>query len=330
MRSRLNRSRARRRWLRRRTRQLRQDIPAPSAVAERSGGWWRLARGIFDWLRTGFVRSRANDLAAAIAYYALLSIVPIILGLVSIIGVVLRTDEGFRQAAELVSWIVPDELAGNSLDVLPQLRDQSGAYAIVSLLGFVWVGSTFFAALGRAMNQVYRVPDRPPLQQRLRAFVSVITFAVLFTVSVIAAIVPTVVLGIDEDSLPLGLERWPLFVGLYQVLSYVAAVLAATMMFGVLFRLVPAAGQRAADVIPGAAAIGLAFVLLAQMFPVYLRIVGGWNLIGGTAGLLSLVLIWFFILGHLFLFGAYINATWQHHRRGKVGAVSTKRHSTKP
>jgi membrane protein len=299
-------------------------VPDPAEIAARSGGWTGLARQVIAWLVAGFRRSRANDLAAAIAYYALLAVVPILLGLVSIVGLVLRTDEGYRQAVELVLWIVPEGLAGDSLDALPRLRDQSGTFGLVSLIGFLWVGSTFFAALGRAMNQVYGVPDRSPLRQRLRAFVSVITFAVLFSVSGVAAVVPTVVLGIDEDSLPLGLERWPLFVGLYQAMAYVAAVLTAIVMFGVIFRLVPAAGQRAADIVPGAVVIGLAFVLLAQIFPVYLRIVRDWNLIGGTAGLLSLVLIWFYILGHLFLFGAYINATWQGHRRNVVAPVHSQ------
>jgi membrane protein len=267
------------------------------------------------WLVSGFRRTRAGDLAAGIAYYALLTIVPTILGLVSIAGLLLRTDEGYRQATALVAWIVPSELAGESQQTLPRLREQSGAFGLVSLVGFLWLGSTFFAALGRAMNQVYGVPDRTPLRQRLRGLLGVLAFALLFTASVVAAVVPTVVLGIDEESMPLGLERWPIFTGIYQLLSYIVAALMAVMLFGLIFRIAPAAGQRVTDVIPGAVVIGLAFVLLAQVFPFYLRLVRGWNLIGGTAGLLSLVLVWFYILGHLFLFGAYINATWQRHRR---------------
>jgi membrane protein len=306
----------RHRWLRRRARALRADILDPAEVAARSGGWSGLGQRTVAWLVSGFRRSRANDLAAGIAYYALLSVVPTILGLVSIIGLVLRTDEGYRQAAELVSWMVPSELAGESRETLPQLRDRSGTFGVVSLIGFLWLGSTFFAALGRAMNQVYGVPDRPPLHQRLRGLAAVLAFALLFTASVVAAVVPTVVLGIDEHSLPLGLERWPLFVGLYQFLAYAVAVLAAVLLFGLIFRLAPAAGQRVADIVPGAVVIGIAFVLLVQIFPFYLRLVRGWNLIGGTAGLLSLVLAWFYILGHLFLLGAYVNATWQRHRRG--------------
>jgi membrane protein len=316
--------------LRRRAREFREDIPAPAEVAARSGGWSGFVRVTITWLVSGFRRTRANDLAAGIAYYALLSIVPTILGLVSIVGLVLRTEEGFRQAADLVLWMVPDELAGESVETLPWLREQSAAFGIVSLAGFLWLGSTFFAALGWAMNQVYDVPDRPSLHQRLRGLVGVLAFALLFTASVVAAIVPTVVLGIDEDSLPLGLEHWPLFTGLYQVLSYVVAVVTAVVLFGLIFRLLPAAGQRVADIIPGAVAIGVAFVLLVQVFPIHLRIVTDWNLIGGTAGLISLVLVWFYILGHMFLFGAFINVTWQRHRRGRDGDVSLERRSASP
>lgn len=265
---------------------------------------------------TGFRRTRANDLAAAVAYYALLAVVPTILALVSILGLVLRTEEGYRNAVDAVLWLVPSGLATDSVQALPQVRDRSGAFGVVSLIGFLWIGSTFFAALGRAMNQVYQVPDRSPLDQRIRGVLSILVFFVLFSVSVMAAIVPTVVLGIDENELPLSLERWPIFTGLYQVVSYLVAIVVAIGLFGVIFLIVPNAGQRLEDVIPGALVIALAFVILAQAFPVYLRIVNGWNLIGGTAGLLSLVLIWFYVLSHLFLFGAYINATWQRwHRR---------------
>ncbi|HYH13374.1 MAG TPA: YihY/virulence factor BrkB family protein, partial [Thermomicrobiales bacterium] len=300
--------------LQRRARDFREALPGPGDVVPEPGGWRDLIRQTLRWMVTGFRRSRANDLAAAVAYYALLAIVPTILALISVIGLILRSEEGYRQAVDLVLWIVPEGLTSQGVETLPRLRDQSAAFGLASLAGFLWIGSTFFAALGRAMNRVYRVPDRPPVQQRVRGFVSIIVFSVLFTVSVIASTVPTVVLGIDQSTLPLGLERWPVFTGLYQVLSYLIAVLVAILLFGVIFRIVPAAHQEVEDIVPGAVVIGIAFVIVAQIFPVYLRIVSGWNLIGGTAGLLSLVLIWFYVLAHLFLFGAYINATWQRHR----------------
>lgn len=300
--------------LQQRAESFREAIPAPGELARRRGGWRPLAETTFTWLRNGFRETRANDLAAGVAYYALLAIVPTVLALGSIIGLLIRSEDAYRQAVDLVLWIVPEGLTGEGIDTLPRLREQSAAFGVASLIGYLWIGSTFFAALGRAMNQVYRVPDRAPLHQRVRGVGSVLVFSLLLTVSAVAAIVPTAVLGVDESSLPLGLHRWPIFTGLYQLVSYVVAVVVAILLFGVIFRIVPAARQEVEDVVPGAVVAGLAFVVLAQVFPIYLSLVRGWNLIGGTAGLLSLVLIWFYLLGHLFLFGAYANATWQRHR----------------
>lgn len=301
--------------LQKRAESFREELPSPQQLADETGGWHRLGRRTLEWMIDGYRQSRAQDLAASVAYYALLAIVPTVLALVSIVGFVLRSDEAYRQAVDIVLWLVPEGLAGEGLEALPRLRDRSGAFGLASLAGFLWIGSTFFAALGRAMNQVYDVPDWTPVQQRVRGLVGLLAFSLLFIISVVTAILPTVVLGIDESTLPLGLERWKLFTGIYQLLSYILAVLVAILLFGVIFRIVPAAGQRVEDVVPGAVVIGIAFVLLAQLFPAYLRIVRNWNLIGGTAGLLSLVIIWFYLLAHLFLFGAYINVTWQEHRR---------------
>ena len=303
--------------LQRRADQVREDLPDPSELAAESGGWFGLTRRTLRWMAVGFHESQANDLAAAVAYYALLTIVPTLLGLVSILGLFMQTDVGYRQAVDTALWIVPSEFINDTVEGLPQLRAQGWVLGLASLAGFLWMGSTFFAALGRAMNQVYRVPNRSPVHQRLQGFVGIIAFSLLFTVSVIAAVLPTALFGIDEHELPLGLERWAIFTGLYRIASYVVALLVAIALFMVIFRLVPAAGQKLDDVFPGALVIAFAFVLLAQVFPVYFRIVSGWNVLGGTAGLLSLVLIWFYILAHLLLFGAYLNATWQGHRHAE-------------
>lgn len=300
--------------IRRRAQDFREELPTPGDVVAEAGGPWRFVLRVFRWMVGGFRENQANDLAAAVAFYALLAIVPTVLALISVVGFFLRTEDGYAQAVSILLWIVPDVFTGDSVEALPRLRDQSEALGIVSLVGFLWIGSTFFAALGRAMNRVYGVPERSAFHQRLWGFIGIISFSVLFTVAVIAAIVPTALLGIDEQELPLGLERWAVFTGLYRVASYLVALVVAIGLFGVIFRVVPNARQKVEDIVPGALVIAVAFVILAQAFPLYLRVVSDWNLIGGAAGLLSLVLIWFYVLAHMLLFGAYINATWQRWR----------------
>nr|MBA2277226.1 YihY/virulence factor BrkB family protein [Chloroflexia bacterium] len=102
-----------------------------------------------------------------------------------------------------------------------------------------------------------------------------------------------------------------------------------TALFGMLFRVVPNAGQRVDDIVPGAVTIAVLFVLMTQVFPLYLRLVQGFNRIGSAFAFLSLLLIWFYLLAHLLLFGAYINATYQPYRRGRVAQRGRRRRPAK-
>jgi len=77
---------------------------------------------------------------------------------------------------------------------------------------------------------------------------------------------------------------------------------------------VPNAKQTVWDVWPGALVSAVLFLIVTQVFPIYLRFVGGSNRYGLALGLVSLLVAAFYALAHVILFGAYINATWQHHR----------------
>ena len=71
------------------------------------------------------------------------------------------------------------------------------------------------------------------------------------------------------------------------------------------------------DVWPGAVVASVLFVIVQQAFPIYLRFVGGSNRYGVALGLLSLMVVAFYAIAHVILFGAYINATWQRHRQSR-------------
>jgi uncharacterized BrkB/YihY/UPF0761 family membrane protein len=103
--------------------------------------------------------------------------------------------------------------------------------------------------------------------------------------------------------------------GWYQVLGYALAFLPTVGLFGMLYRVVPNAGQRLADIWPGTLTAAGLFVLMAQVFPIYLRLLGGANRYGAAFGLLTLLVAWFFVLAHVLLFATYVNATYQRHRR---------------
>lgn len=266
------------------------------------------------WMHRGYQHANAGDLAAAVAYNALVALIPTLLLTLSIAGLFFRFDRVFESTIYASFWGLPGTAAGEAIEGVLSARRSSSWLGVVSLAGFAWAGTGFVGCLSRSMNRIYGVPGCGYMCEKRRGFFVVLAFATLFTLSLVASTVPTLFVRRD---LPLYFETWSLADTWYQVLGYVIAFLATALLFGMLYRVVPNAGQHTADVWPGTFIGASLFVLMAQVFPVYLRLLGGFNRYGAAFGLLSLLVAWFWVLAHLLLFGAYINATYQRHRRSK-------------
>ncbi len=297
---------------------LRRDAQRLRRRAGRSGSGREILRNIVHWAIDGYRRVNAGDLAAALAFNAMMAIVPTILLLITVAGILLRSDQLYRETVLTTQWLLPAGMSRDSSEALIGVRNRSGLFGLASFAGFLWVGASFFACLGRTMNRIYGVENPPSVQQRVRGFAIVVAFAVLFIVTVIAAFLPSFFAGLPAAELPIDLTSSLLSRGIYQVASYAVAVLTAMILFGMLFRVVPNAGQRIGDVLPGTVVIAAAFVLLVQVFPLYFRVTRDLSGLGSTSAFLPLLLIWFYILAHLLLFGAFINASYQAFRRRGV------------
>lgn len=264
------------------------------------------------WLIRGYTEANAGDLAAAIAFNALIAMVPTALLLVSLAGILLQNDEVLKTAILASVWALPTKEAKDALDTVLHAKRNSGIFGLLSLVGFTWIGANFMAALGRGMNRIYGVRNRRFVHERMRGVTVIVVFSVLLAVSAFAAALPTLFVNQDVSSY---FEQWIITSGSVQMVSYGLALAAALLLFTTLYRVVPNAGQRVLDVWPGAVVAALLFVLLVQVFPLYIRFVGRRNIYGGTLLFATLLVTWFYIMAHVLLFGTYVNVTWQHYRR---------------
>ncbi len=275
----------------------------------------RLVTRLVRWMIRGYQQANATDLASAVAFQALVAVVPMFLLLISVAGLFLQDSRVLKQAILTIAWILPG--GGASQDAFTaafEARRNSGLYGALGLLGFAWVGTGFVSAMARSMNRIYGVPNAGYIKEKQRGFIVILLFAVFFMIASAATIVTTFFVG-NESNLPLFLQRWTLVSGRSQVIGYAISAAAAYLLFFTIFRLVPNAKQRMMDVWPGAVVSALLFLLVTLSFPVYLRIIGGSNRYGLALGLLSLMVASFYALAHVILFGTYINATWQKRRR---------------
>jgi membrane protein len=242
-----------------------------------------------------FGDDRASSLAALIAYYAFLSLFPLLLAFVSVLGFVLEDDPGL-QADIVDSALARIPVIGAQLgdDVQP-LTGSSVALAI-GLVGALWAGLGVTLALGRAFDEIWDVPrleQRGPLARRARgALVLVILACGLMAATVGGGVAIAVRIGPAAE----------------RIAAVGASLLVNATVLLAAFWLLTARPRRAPDLLPG--------VLLAAVGLLALQAIGSWYVeraIDGasdTYGAFALViglLSWFWLGSHLLLVAAELN-----------------------
>ncbi len=296
-------------------------IPAVDRPDDTLTGWpyvWHSFRRHAQAFRRYF-SIRTNDLAAVIAFNGLIAIVPMFLLVVAIAGLLLQDDELFRQFRRTVISVFPSQGARDALTDASATRENVGWLSLLSLLGFAWIGSSFVATVTRAINSLYDLRGSPFVRSRIRAIVVIVSFSLMLMLVVLAGTVPTLFINQqDRDFYFDGIDDLFVFQVAYQVISYAISLTFAFLLFLMAYRYLPAVRQRFRDVVPGALVAAVGLVLLMQVFPIYVRIyqsLPSSSAYGAAFVFVSILVTWAYLLAHVLLIGAWLNARSEERRR---------------
>lgn len=243
---------------------------------------------------------RADDGAILIAWTALFSLFPLIIGLLAVLGLFLRDPGRAHALGNAIQTQFPSEVA-ELLSFLQETRDISGWLGLISVAGLLWSGSAFFGAMAQVFNRFYGVGDRGFVWQKLMAFGMIFVYVVMILITVLASGVPTFLVGLSQQ-LPFQVPGFALGIG------WLVSVATAVVTFLVLYRVVPNASLQLRDVWRGAVLAGVLFVILNQVFPLYLQMFGGGFAAYKALGLFLLLMTWFYLLARIIVLGAELNA----------------------
>lgn len=302
------------------------SIPAVTLPDEETAGWvGRFAHSVHR--HAGAFRRyfsiRTNDLAAIIAFNGMIAIVPMFLLVVAIAGLLLRDDQLFSQFRKTVISVFPSQSARDALQNAATSRDNAGWFSVLSLIGFAWVGSSFVATVTRAINSLYDVRGSPFIRSRIRAVFVIVTFTVLLMIAILAGTLPT--LFVNRESRYFDLDDLFLFEVVGQIITYAVGLVTAFGLFLIAYRYLPAVKQGFRDVVPGALVAAFGLVLLAQVFPIYVRV---YQSLPSSTYLtafvfVSILVTWSYVLAHVLLIGAWLNARAEERRRLKRSLTIT-------
>jgi membrane protein len=243
----------------------------------------------------------ASYWAMLIAWQSLFSLFPLIVGFLAIFGLVLRDPAQRIALAASVADQFPSQV-GDLLAFMEETRELGGLLGLAGAVGLLWSGYWLFDTMAFAFNRFYGVPDRGYGGQLVMALTMMAAYVVLISVSVLSSGLTTFLVGLTDRALPFDVP------GIAFVLGWLVSLGSAVLMFLAIYRIVPNAPLRVADVWRGAVVAGVLFLLLNQIFPIYLRFFGGGYQAYKTLGLFLLLMTWFYALAMILVLGAELNA----------------------
>jgi membrane protein len=277
-----------------------------------------------SWIRTlgrtvrETKRDNLTDLAAGLTYYSLLSIFPMLLAVLSILG--LFGESATRPLIDNLRELAPGTARDTVITAVENLERNQGAAGVlflISLAGALWSASRYIAAFMRAANVIYEVEEGRPIWKKIPVRLGM---TVILAIALVAATLAVVVtgdlagqvgdlLGLDETAVAVwNIAKWP-----------VATVLVAVLL-ALLYWAAPNVRHPGFRwLTPGAVLAIVVWVVGSVGFTIYLANFSSYNRTYGTLAGVIIFLVWLWLTNLGVLLGAQLNAELERGRQIEGG-----------
>ncbi len=271
-----------------------------------------------------FLGAQGPNWATIVAWNLFFAFFPIVILAITAVGLVLR-DPGTRATVEqqifaaFPSCRAQQSGGGGGCQIISALNDfrtSTGVFAVVGILGLVWSGSSLFGAMEQGLNSLYACTSRGFLRQKLMAMGMVVVFTVMAVPLVVSGSVLSLLQALP--GVPDFLRSGPASL----LIQLGAGIVDASLLFGIIFFVVPHRRQQVRDIIPGALFAGVLFEALTLLFPLYFQLVSHSPQWGQTFAFIFLLLFYFLMIGEIIMLGGALNAELAlHHEAGAASGL---------
>lgn len=260
-----------------------------------------------------FLNSDNLTLASSIAFYALLSLVPSLLLLLSLLGA-LTADDSDRQAVLDFALQYFPRGFGFVSSQIESLQDTRVQLGVVGSVLMVWAALGFFGAVTKAVNHAWGVDKQPTfLKHKLISFLMLLAAGALFLFGLLLLSARSIAAA---EWFAIVLEYLPDLRVLRSLLFEWASTVVLIVCVALLFYFVPNTNRvRFRDVWPGAILTGLLWRGALFGFSWYVGELSGFSVHGSLAAVV-IFLWWVFLSSVILLYGVEFTVAWARLRRG--------------
>ena len=273
----------------------------------------RKAIFFFTWMKQTFLRTFYTDncalMAAAISFYAMLSVIPLFLVFMSISGYILHSSKHALEAVLMLLWRTSPVALADGFKILSDLMDRKAVFGAIGILGLTWAASRIFSAVENAMNIVWKVPRGRAFWHSKFITLLLVPITVLFMLSSLAFTALYAVaknIEIPLIGLKLSQAHW-----IGQSLVILSPLVLGVIMFYLTYRIIPNRRTSGKAAFIGAVCASVMWELAKYVFDIYIRHYGNFQKTYGSFATIVVTLIWIYYSSFILLIGAEIGSNYE-------------------
>ncbi len=275
---------------------------------------FRLLKETFD----EWSEDKAPRLAAALAYYTAFSIAPLLVIIIAVAGLAFGQEAARGQIVSQVQGAIGQESAQVLEEIIANAyQPDVGIFAtIIGIVTLVLGAAGFFGQLQDALNTIWEVAPKPGqsilamIRQRFISFTMVLGIGFLLLVSLVLSTALSAASNFVNGFLP-----QTEFIA--QLINFVISFGAITLLFAMIYKILPDVEIAWRDVWVGAAMTALLFTIGRFLLSLYLGNTGTSSAYG-AAGSFVVLLLWIYYSAQILLFGAEFTQVYARHYGSRI------------
>lgn len=265
-----------------------------------------------------FSEDQLTTWAAALTYFGVLSLFPMILALVSVLGVI--GPSATQPLLDQLGTVAPGpakDILTNVLTSLEQNQGGSTVALIIGLLAAIWSASGYISAFMDASNNVWDVPEGRPIWKKLPVRLgTTVVLLVLLTVTALAIVFTGPVAQEVGDIIGLG----GTFVDVWNIAKWPVLLVLVSFMISLLYWACPNVKQPGFPwFTPGGVLAVVLWIGASALFALYVANFSSYNKTYGSLGGVIVFLTWLWITNIIILLGAEFNAEMERSKAIQEG-----------
>jgi membrane protein len=267
-----------------------------------------------------FFADRGTHLAAMVAYFALLSFVPLVFLALSLFGLAHRAKASDFFILEL-KHAFPGTSLENITNLVHRVQNNAAALGIIGGVGLLWSSLSLFSALESALNIVYGLPNRRFLHGK---GIAAALMATVLTTLFVSLVVGAFGAGVLKHHL-----RFADSAAVAYIVPVGASLTGVFVFLLVIYTWLPNTEVGWREALPGAV---LGAVVLEATFAasgLFFRH-AGLNVTLRTLGGPAILLIWMYVMANVMIFGGELNWWWRERKREAASSLQLTGHEESP